>query len=152
MGESWKRQLRRTCDCRPCDSEHSCGCWNPSFRQCGTWGCPSCRGTRLWKIVSTYSAPTDASELTGGNAYISSRRFPCGRRSTRPKQHALVAGTGDFTGTIYATASTGGRRDRGLCGMPREWTVELAGESAIVPTYRNGAAPFGGDRLPKSHQ
>ena len=103
---------------------------------------------RLWKIVSTYSAPADASELTSSNAYISSRRFPCGRRSTRPKQHALVAGTGDFTGTIYATASTGGRRDRGLCGMPREWTVELAGESAIVPTYRNGAAPFGGTGCP----
>ena len=100
------------------------------------------------KIVSTYSAPTDASELTGGDAYISSRRFPCGWRSTRTKFNSLVECSGDFTGTIYTTASTGGRRDRGLCGMPREWIAELAGESAIVPTYRNGAAPFGGADCP----
>ena len=32
--------------------------------------------------------------------------------------------------------------------MPREWIAELAGESAIVPTYRNGAAPFGGADCP----
>ena len=99
-------------------------------------------------LVAAQGSGRDASKFTSSNAYVSSRRFLGGRRSTRTKFSPLVERPGDITDAGDTPASTGGRRDRGLCGMPREWIAELAGESAIVPTYRNGAAPFGGADCP----
>ena len=71
-----------------------------------------------------------------------SRRLRRCRGSTRTELSPLVASSGDIT--VATDTSTCWIRDGGLCGMPREWIAELAGESAIVPTYRNRAAPFGG--------
>ena len=57
-------------------------------------------------------------------------------------------GKGPFKPPLKGTFEGGGSDPAPLCGMPREWIAELAGESAIVPTYRNGAAPFGGSDCP----
>jgi len=79
------------------------------------------------------------------------------RTRTSPAGDSLVAGEAqgqDSTHwsnapvTLTPPPALVGRRDKGFCGMPREWTVQFAGESAIVPTYRNRAAPFGGADCP----
>ena len=70
---------------------------------------------------STDDARADASKLTSSDAFLSVRRFPCGRStrawSTWTEINSLVAISGDITlPQTPPGVPVGG--DRGLCGMP----------------------------------
>ena len=119
------------------DSEHSRGHRDPGFRQCGTWCAHLVVAQGSGRLSAlTVHQPTPASSydacflqqdffsvqcLHGFRQVVtpaspscfSSRRFPCGRRSTRTRFNPLAPVT------LTPPPAPVGRRDRGLCLRPQ---------------------------------
>ena len=82
--------------------------------------------------------------LDGKKSNFSGRRLSHCRGNTGTEFDPLVASSGDITVTTNTIGTTCWIGDGGLCGMPREWIAELAGEPATFPTYRKRSARLTG--------